>query len=147
MLLSVVLAAAGILAARHLHLTRPQTSVSLARRWTGLHRLLFNKYYVDEAYDATAVRGTLASARGLWTFDNRVVDGAVNGSGWLTQIASWVSHMLDKYVVDGLVNFVGWGAGEGSYVLRRIQTGLVQNYALLMVLGVFAFLTVFLFAR
>jgi NADH-quinone oxidoreductase subunit L len=147
MVLSVLLAVGGILAARHLYLTRPELSTSLAGRFSGLHRLLFNKYYVDEIYDATAIRGTLASGRGLWGFDKRVVDGAVNGSGWLTLAGSWLSHMFDKYVVDGLVNLVGWGAGEGSFVLRRIQTGLIQNYALLMVLGVFAFLTVYLFAR
>jgi NADH-quinone oxidoreductase subunit L len=102
---------------------------------------------VDELYNATAVRGTLSGGKALWTFDRRVVDGAVDGSGWLTQIAAWVSHMIDKYVVDGLVNLVGWSAGEGSYALRRIQTGLVQNYALLMLLGVFAFLTIYLLAR
>jgi NADH-quinone oxidoreductase subunit L len=147
MAMSVILAVGGILAARHVYLSRPGMAASLERRWAGVHRLLFHKYYVDEVYDATAIRGTLASGRGLWTFDTRVVDGAVNAWGWLTLAGSWLSHMIDKYVVDGLVNLVGWSAGEGSFVLRRIQTGLVQNYALLMVLGVFAFLTVYLFAR
>jgi len=42
---------------------------------------------------------------------------------------------------------VGWTAGEGSFSLRRLQTGLVQNYALMMLAGVFIFLTVYLFAR
>ena len=55
--------------------------------------------------------------------------------------------MVDKYVVDGLVNLVGWTAGEGSFSIRRLQTGLVQNYALLMLVGVFVFLTVYLFGR
>jgi len=82
----------------------------------------------------------------MWTFDARVVDGAVNGSGWLTRIAAWLSHMFDKYVVDGVVNLSGWIAGEGSYAVRRIQTGLVQNYALMMIVGVFVLLTVYLFA-
>jgi NADH-quinone oxidoreductase subunit L len=76
-----------------------------------------------------------------------VVDGAVDGSGAFTRLSAWFSHMADKYVVDGLVNFVGWVAGEGSYLVRRIQTGLLQNYALLMVFGVFAFLTIYLIAR
>jgi NADH-quinone oxidoreductase subunit L len=49
--------------------------------------------------------------------------------------------------VDGAVNLLAWTAGRGSFLLRRIQTGLLQNYALLMVLGLFAFLTVFLLAR
>jgi NADH-quinone oxidoreductase subunit L len=147
MALSVLIAIAGILTARHFYLTRPEIPKQLAARWPGVHALLFNKYYVDELYDATAIRGTLSSGRGLWGFDKTVVDGGVNGSAALTRISAWFSHMIDKYVVDGLVNFVGWGAGEGSLFARRLQTGLVQNYALLMVAGVFAFLTIYLLAR
>jgi NADH-quinone oxidoreductase subunit L len=147
MLLSVLVAAGGILLARHFYLKNPDIPGRLAARWPGLHALLFNKYYVDELYDASVIRGTVGGGRALWTFDGQVVDGAVNGSGALTRITSWVSHMADKYVVDGLVNLVGWTASEGSLSLRRLQTGLVQNYALLMVIGVFAFLTVYLLAR
>ena len=69
--------------------------------------VLYNKYFVDELYDATFIKGTMKSAFGLWTFDRRVVDGAVNGSGWLTVFASWVSSLIDRYVVDGAVNLVG----------------------------------------
>ncbi len=147
MLVSVLVAAAGILAARHVYVTRPAIPARVAERWPGVHALLFNKYYVDELYDATVIRGTTSSARGLWGFDRVVVDGGVNGSGALTRLTSWVSHMADKYLVDGAVNAVGWSAGEGSLFLRRLQTGLIQNYALLMVLGVFLFLTVYLIAR
>jgi NADH-quinone oxidoreductase subunit L len=147
MALSVAIAAAGIVTARFFYLTNPALPSALAARWRGLYLLLLNKYYVDEVYDATVVRGTSRSAQRLWVFDNRVVDGIVNAWGWLTQIAAWFSHMLDKYVVDGLVNFVGWTAGEGSFSLRRLQTGLVQNYALMMLAGVFVFLTVYLLAR
>jgi NADH-quinone oxidoreductase subunit L len=147
MLLSVLIAACGIMVARHMYVSRPGVADQLAARWPGVHALLVNKYYVDELYDATAVRGTIAGARGLWAVDRVVVDGAVNGSGVMTRLSAWVSHMADKYVVDGAVNLVGWSAGEGSLFLRRIQTGLVQNYALLMLVGVFVFLTVYLMAR
>jgi NADH-quinone oxidoreductase subunit L len=125
----------------------PAIPARLAARWPGAHALLFNKYYVDELYDATVIRGTTSSARGLWGFDRVVVDGGVNGSGLVTRLAAWFSHMADKYVVDGAVNLVGWSAGEGSLFVRRLQTGLVQNYALLMVVGVFLFLTIYLIAR
>jgi NADH-quinone oxidoreductase subunit L len=147
MILAVVVAAAGLLTASHFYLTRPELPRALAAKWPGLHALLVHKYYVDELYHSTVVRSTLASARGLWLVDRRIVDGAVNGVAALTQIASWVSHMLDKHVVDGLVNFSVWSAAHGSFGIRRVQTGLVQNYALLMVAGVFVFLTVYLLAR
>jgi NADH-quinone oxidoreductase subunit L len=147
MLFSVIVAVGGIAAAYHLYVRRPSLSSALAERFAGPHRLLSNKYYVDELYDATVVKGTVGSARGLWTFDARVVDGAVNGSGWLTLVSSWISHLFDKYVVDGLVNLVGAVTEESSFAFRRWQTGLIQNYAFVMLLGVFAFVSFYLFVR
>ena len=149
MLVSVLVAAVGIWLAYHFYVRRPEVSEGLAARWAGPHRILTNKYYVDELYDATAVRGTMSSARGFWAFDGAVVDGAVNGSGWLTRALAWVSHLIDKYAVDGIVNLIGWTASEMSYVLRRVQTGLIQNYALATLLGVFVFvfLTMYLVVR
>ena len=79
--------------------------------------------------------------------DRNVVDGAVNGSGWLTMFSAWFSHLLDKYIVDGLVNLVGAVLEESSFLFRRLQTGLIQNYALVMLFGVFAFVSVYLFVR
>jgi len=147
MALSVFVGVIGILAAYRIYVRAPGIAETLARRWSGAHRVLSNKYYVDEVYGATVVAGTMGSARGLWAFDRAVVDGAVNGSGWLTMISAWVSHLLDKYLVDGLVNLVGAVLEGASFVFRRVQTGLVQNYALVMLAGVFAFVSVYLFMR
>ena len=147
MAFSVLIAAFGIALAYHLYVRRPERSKELATNWAGAHRVLTNKYYVDEAYNATFVKGTMGGARGLWTVDRKVVDGAVNGTGWFTRASAWISHVLDKYVVDGLVNLLGWVCAEGSYILRRGQTGLIQNYAVAALFGVFTFVTVYLVAR
>ena len=144
---SVLIAVAGILLARKFYVTSPEISERMAQRFAGAHRLLSNKYYVDELYNATVISGTMSSGRGLWTFDRNVVDGAVNGTGWMTVISSWFSGLTDRTVVDGLVNLVGWIVQESSLAFRRLQTGLVQNYALLMLFGVFAFVSVYLFVR
>src|SRR5437867_303021 len=144
---SVLIAVAGILLARKFYETSPEISERLATQYSGAHRLLSNKYYVDELYDATVVSGTMGAATGLWAVDRTVVDGAVNGTGWITIISAWFSGLTDRTVVDGLVNLVGWISQESSYVFRRLQTGLVQNYALLMLFGVFAFVSIYLFAR
>jgi NADH-quinone oxidoreductase subunit L len=138
---SVFLGLLGIFVAYRFYVRRPEISEHLAQRFAGAHRVLSNKYYVDELYGATVVRGTLLSGTALWSVDRNVVDGAVNGSGWLTIFTSWVSGLVDKYIVDGLVNFVGWILEKSSFVFRRAQTGLIQNYALLMLFGVFAFVT------
>jgi len=144
---SVLIAIAGILLAYRFYVRSPETADNLKERYAGAHSLLFNKYYVDELYDATFIKGTMKSAFGLWTFDRRVVDGAVNGTGWLTVFTSWVSSLFDKYVVDGAVNLIGRSSEESSFVFRRVQTGLVQNYALLMLAGVCAFVSIYLLVR
>jgi NADH-quinone oxidoreductase subunit L len=147
MAFSVLVALAGIFAAQKFYVTSPQISESLAERWAGPHRLLSNKYYVDELYNATVISGTFGAGDGLWAVDRTVVDGAVNGAGKLTVVGSWFSGLTDRKVVDGLVNLVGWIVQESSLAFRRFQTGLVQNYALLMLFGIFAFVGVYLFVR
>jgi len=147
MAFSVMIALIGIVTAYRFYVTSPQTADRLKESYSGAHNLLYNKYYVDELYDATFVSGTKKSSVGLWAFDRRVVDGAVNGSGWLTVFMSWVSSLIDRYVVDGAVNLIGRSSEESSFVFRRFQTGLVQNYALLMLAGVCAFVSIYLLVR
>ena len=146
MVFSVLVAVLGIWLARRFYIQHPETPERFAERWPGAYRTLLNKYYVDELYDATVIRGTLGSARRMWRFDLGVVDGAVNGSGLVTRVTSFFSGLFDRFVVDGLVNLVGWATGESSFVTRKLQTGLIQNYALLMIFGVFAFLAIYLIA-
>src|SRR5438128_1009252 len=116
--------------------------------WHGPHESPAAMTYPLQALAVGAIiAGTMAGGRTLWTFDRNVVDGAVNGTSWLTVISSWFSGLTDRTVVDGLVNFVGWIVQEGSLLFRRFQTGLVQNYALLMLFGIFAFVSIYLFVR
>jgi NADH-quinone oxidoreductase subunit L len=147
MAFSVLIAVGGIWLAWNFYVTRPEISERLAAQWSGAHRTLSNKYYVDELYNGTVIAGTMAGGRGLWTFDRKVVDGAVNGSSWVTIVSAWLSGLADRHIVDGAVNLVGWTSQESSYWFRRLQTGLVQNYALLMVLGVFVFVSAYLILR
>jgi NADH-quinone oxidoreductase subunit L len=144
---SLLVAVGGILLARKFYVTSPEIADKLALEWSGPHKVLSNKYYVDELYDASVIGGTFAAGRGLWAVDRNVVDGAVNGSGWLTIVSAWFSSLTDRTVVDGMVNLVGRICEEGSFWFRRVQTGLVQNYALLMLVGVFAFVSIYLYMR
>ena len=147
MAFSVALALAGIGMAWKFYVTSPDISEQLAERLSGAHRTLSNKYYVDELYNATVVAGTFGAARRFWSFDRTVVDGAVNGTSWVTIVGAWFSGLTDRTVVDGLVNLIGWIVQESSHAFRRVQTGLVQNYAMLIVFGVFVFVTAYLFIR
>jgi NADH-quinone oxidoreductase subunit L len=147
MAFSLLVAIFGIGLAWKFYVTSPEIADRLRQQWAGPHKLLSHKYYVDEFYGATAIAGTFAAGKGLWAVDRNVVDGVVNGSGWITIISGWFSALTDRTIVDGLVNLVGRICEEGSFWFRKLQTGLVQNYALLMLFGVFAFVSIYLFMR
>jgi NADH-quinone oxidoreductase subunit L len=120
---------------------------SWAERYPAVHRLLVNKYWVDEIYDATVVKGTWAMTRILNRFDAGVIDGAVNGTRNATVGSSLLSGFFDKYVVDGLVNLSAWFARMWSYFMRKLQTGFVSQYALVMAVGVFVLVCFYVLAR
>jgi NADH-quinone oxidoreductase subunit L len=115
-----------------------------------LYNTLLNKYYVDEGYDYVftgrrkigKVRlGVMGLGEGSSWFDSHVIDGAVNGAGWITRLASSLSKWWDKWAIDGLlVNLPAVLARVLSYPMRLVQWGLVQWYALVMVVGLLGFL-------
>jgi len=120
----------------------------LAQTLAPVHRLLENKWFVDELYNKTVVAGTLALCRGLWWFDRWIVDGVVNGTRHATvYVMAHGSSLFDRYVVDGAVNGVASIARAGSTGLRRMQSGLVQNYALVMGGGIVMIAMVYLFMK
>ena len=117
---SSLIALLGIGLASWLWLKNPATADRIAATFPGLHRLLLNKYYVDEFYDVTVVQPVkIVSEDGLWrVMDARLVDGAVNGTGQVV--------------------------GAMSAVLRLFQTGSVKTYAASTFLGVVAILAYYI---
>ncbi len=108
---SVLLAIGGILLARAWYIKNPDIPKRLANRTKAAYNLLLNKYYVDEIYDFAIVQTILGIGDGLWRyFDVIVVDGIVNG---VAKVTDWI--------------------GSG---VRRVQTGLIANYALMMAAGI-----------
>ncbi|MCX7895517.1 MAG: hypothetical protein N2447_06160, partial [Thermoanaerobaculum sp.] len=89
-------------------------------------------------YEATVVAGTLGLSKASFAFDSKVVDGAVNGTRDVTVGTSFFSGFFDLHVVDGLVNAVAKAYEVGSRLLRRVQWGLVQGYAVIMTFGFLA---------
>jgi NADH-quinone oxidoreductase subunit L len=147
---SVGVAVLGWFFARRFYKLDPAwaTPKRIAARFAPVYRLLENKYWVDELYNKTVIGGTLALCRALWWFDRWVVDGIVNGVRHFTVvILGHGSSMFDKYVVDGAVNGVASTAKGASMMLRRAQSGVVQNYALVMGGGIVMIAMVYLFMR
>lgn len=112
MAVSTVVAVSGILLARSIYAGGNTKADAMAKRFSGAYKLLWNKYFVDEAYQFAIVGPIFALSRDLlWKFvDVVLIDGVVNGSA----------------------RVVGVFAGS----LRRIQSGVAQNYALLMIAGI-----------
>jgi NADH-quinone oxidoreductase subunit L len=142
---SVLIALAGIWLARLLYLKRSELPARLASSWGGLYRLVYRKYYMDEAYDALFVNRAMDLGTTLAAFDSNVIDGlGVDGAGWLTRFTSRVSIWWDTWIVDGLVNLTARVVWLFSYPVRMAQTGLVSSYSLLIVVGVLLFLGYYL---
>ena len=110
MAVSVVIALIGIGIAYLFYIKNPALPKQLAEKRKILYKLIFNKYYVDEIYQILFVNSLKNFGTGLWKgFDEFIIDGTVNGIAYL----------------------IGWISG----VMRRMQTGLVQNYAFSMIIG------------
>lgn len=110
---SLAIAIIGLLFARWMYITDPAEPDRVIQRIPGVHRLVYNKYWVDELYDVLFVNSIVAFSKWLWkAFDDAVIDGIVNG------VASVVRR---------------WGSE-----LRLLQTGLVKDYAFSMLVGMLA---------
>jgi NADH-quinone oxidoreductase subunit L len=95
------------------------------------YTLLDQKYYLDHLYEdgvVHAISGPIA--QGTYWVNQNVIDGVVNAAGtYSVEVAQFVYNQIDQSVVDGAVNGVGLGAEESGGLLRRFQTGRVQEYA------------------
>ena len=116
-----------------------------AERFRWFYALFLDKYRVDEFYNAVFVDFGKRLCGRLWTVDAKAVDGAVNGTGWLTVALSHLSAKFDFRGVDGLVNAIADLIQGGSQAFRRIQTGVLQNYLLSMAMGIFVIVSLYFF--
>ncbi len=108
--ISVLLALGGIYLAYLMYIKVSISPVRMAERFKGIYRLLYNKYYVDEIYNALIYQSIINFSHWLWRF-------------------------VDAVLIDGLVNLLGKIAILIGLIYRRIQTGYVQHYAAFLVLG------------
>ncbi len=135
-IISLVVAGFGIALGLLFYVKTPQLADVWAARLKPLYEASYNKYWIDEFFGLTVTRRTMDLARAVFAFDSKFVDGGVNGSAWLTRFTSTVTGLTDKYFVDGLVNTIAnFVVRLMSPIVRAAQTGLTQNYALVMVIG------------
>jgi NADH-quinone oxidoreductase subunit L len=143
MLLSLLVAGLGILFAFATYRWKKIDADRVAQSIKPVHAFLANKWYFDELYGTVVVGGTHALTRVLRWFDNTIIDGAVNGAGWLTKITAVVSGKFDNGVIDGAVNASAYVSGFFGLIFRKFQTGKVQTYLAYVVVGVMVLYFVF----
>jgi NADH-quinone oxidoreductase subunit L len=107
----VYLALLGVVLAWFLYNKRPDLPAKIASTFSPVYKLLVNKFYFDELYQAVFAGGSRALGTALW----RVGDVA----------------LIDGALVNGSAKLVGWLSG----VLRRLQTGYLYHYAFAMIIG------------
>jgi NADH-quinone oxidoreductase subunit L len=101
----------------------------------GLHKLIFNKYYIDELYHATVIKGSIKFASFLAWWDRNVIDGLVNLCAKIGRALSEIQGLIDRYIVDGLVNLVAAVILKSGHKIRQLQTGQLQTYILWLAIG------------
>ncbi|MBI5183661.1 MAG: NADH-quinone oxidoreductase subunit L [Nitrospinae bacterium] len=118
-LISIIIASAGIYLAYKMYVISPNIPERFTKRYQTLYRVILNKYYIDDIYDALIVMPIKNGANLLWKgFDDLVIDGIVNGIAYLVE--------------------------QWSKVMRIIQSGYVRDYAFSMVIGLVIMLLFFL---
>jgi NADH-quinone oxidoreductase subunit L len=146
--LSVLIAAAGIAVAMRFYKGAFEIPNRIAASLPSVYKTLLNKYWIDELYGAVFVRGlVLGGGRALYANDRFVVDGGdgevrpglgANGIAWVVRdVVAKASNLWDRWVVDGAVNLAAFILDNLSYAFRAVQDGLVQHYALSMLIGLF----------
>ena len=147
MILSTIVAVSGVYVAYRLYGAKYVRTAAEdpLRRLGRFYVILEHKFYFDELYGATIVRGGLALSRLASLFDTYVIDGIVNAAGKVTLVFSRASRWIDVNIVDGIVNAVGWVTGKTGGILRFLQTGQIQNYLMLVLIGVVLMAVLYLY--
>jgi NADH-quinone oxidoreductase subunit L len=93
-------------------LKKPEVAEKTVSKFKRIYNILLNKYFLDEVYDAAIVKPIVKGSENfLWKIaDNKIIDGFING----------LAKLIDK--ISGLI--------------KKMQTGIAQSYAFVMVLGI-----------
>ena len=144
-ILSLLLSGFGILVAFTIYYWKKISADKIANSLKPLYKFSLNKWYFDELYDKTFIAFTMFLSKILNWFDAKIIDGVVNGAASVTRGFSKISGGFDTIVIDGFVNFSAFFSGLVGIVLRKMQTGKVQVYIVLLIFSIV--ILIFYFSR
>lgn len=122
----------------HYFYSGPSAAASaLADRMPGVYTTLLNKYYVDELYDRLFVEPTKQLGRLCDWFDRTIIDGIVRSIDRGTDASSAAITWTEKHVIYAGLNIIGYANHLLARSWRRLQTGMVHQYAAIIVAGLF----------
>jgi len=134
---AIVIALMGWGLAHFLYAVSPVTADGWAEQFSGLYRILWNKYYVDELYDLIFVEPFKRLGALLDWFDRTVIDGIVRGVGRLADWGSAGSTWIEKYIIYAGLNVIGYSNHLAAREGRKMQSGMVHHYAAIIIAGIF----------
>ena len=143
MILSLIVAVSGILLAFVFYQWKKIDVDKLTNSIKPLYNFSLNKWYIDELYQKTFIAGTLGLSKFLGWFDLKIIDGIVNGAAELTRMFAFFVAAFDRIVVDGIVNLTAYISGFIGLIFRRVQTGKVQTYIVLVIFSIIILLFLF----
>lgn len=144
MILSLLIAGGGILLAFVMYQFKIINADNLANQLKPLFTFSKNKWYFDELYDKTVIAFTMFISKAMSLFDNKVIDGIVNGTATVSRFVGKVVGLFDNVVVDGAVNLVASVTGGLGAAARKMQNGRIQTYVALAFLGLIALIYIFI---
>ena len=119
---SIIIAVASIFLATYMYIGERQPQVdALAEKFGKLHRWAYKRFYMDEVYQYITHRIIFAH---------------------ISKPIAW----FDRHVIDGFFNFLAWGTNALSFRIRGLQSGSVQGYAYVFLLGTLILLAIMAFA-
>lgn len=132
---AVAIALGGWGLAHFMYSIRPQMANEWAEKSSQVYTTLLNKYYVDEFYDRFIVE-PFKKLGILWDwFDRQILDRFVVGIGKGTDISAAAITWTEKHVIYGGLNVVGYGNHLLAWSWRKLQSGMVQHYAAILIIG------------
>ena len=136
--ISLGVAVLGILLAWAVYETKriPAERFTASPSGAFIHKMLTKRYWIDDVYDGFGRSVVYEFARALDWFDRNVIDGIVNAVGRGGLVVAQGTDAFDRRVIDGAVNAVSLETVRTSWRLRTRQTGQVQNYAWVVVVGI-----------
>ncbi|MFH1734537.1 MAG: NADH-quinone oxidoreductase subunit L [bacterium] len=128
MILSVIMASLGIFIAYLTYLKWVINPATWQKRLGLLYKGMYHKWWVDEVYHTTFVKGLHLTCKLMALFDLYIIDGIVNLSAVIWRFFAFIHGIFDNYVVDGLVNFTAWFFALWGRFAKMFQTGNLQRY-------------------